>query len=53
MLLHAAASAVRQAMEILKPDNGFILSPVDGIYDASEKTRSNVRLFLDAWREWR
>ena len=46
-------NAVRHALEVLSPEGGFILSPVDGIYDASERTQRNVRVFVDAWKEWR
>ncbi len=44
---------VKSTMEMLAPDNGFILSPVDGIYDASDRVRGNVRHFVDAWKEYR
>jgi uroporphyrinogen-III decarboxylase len=44
--------AVRQALDLLAPGGGFILSPVDGIYDASQKARSNMEIFVDAWKEW-
>jgi hypothetical protein len=44
---------VQGALEILAPDNGFILSPVDGIYDTSDRTRRNLRHFVDAWKELR
>ena len=44
---------VKSTMDILAPGNGFILSPVDGIYDASDRVRSNVRHFIDAWKECR
>ena len=45
--------AVKGALETLAPGDGFILSPVDGIYDASDQTWRNVRVFVDAWKEWR
>jgi uroporphyrinogen-III decarboxylase len=44
---------VKDALEILAPDNGFILSPVDGIYDTSDRTKHNVRHFVDAWKNYR
>jgi len=44
---------VKDALEILAPDNGFILSPVDGIYDTSERTKANLRCFVDAWKDLR
>jgi uroporphyrinogen-III decarboxylase len=43
--------SVKQALDILAPGSGFILSPVDGIYDASEKARRNVGIFVEAWKE--
>jgi hypothetical protein len=46
-------SAARQALDLLAPGDGFILSPVDGIYDSSERTRRNMQLFVDAWKGWR
>jgi uroporphyrinogen-III decarboxylase len=45
--------AVRQALDLLAPGDGFVLSPVDGIYDASPRTRQNLELFVDAWKSWR
>jgi uroporphyrinogen-III decarboxylase len=45
--------AVREATKVLAPGGGFILSPVDGIYDSSEKGRRNVQVFVEAWKEGR
>lgn len=45
--------AVQDALEVLAPDNGFILSPVDGIYDTSDRTKRNLRCFVDAWKDFR
>jgi uroporphyrinogen-III decarboxylase len=45
--------AVRQALDLLAPGDGFILSPVDGIYDASPRTRQHLELFVGAWKGWR
>jgi hypothetical protein len=44
---------VQDTLEILAPDNGFILSPVDGIYDTSDRTKRNLRHFVDAWKDSR
>jgi hypothetical protein len=44
---------VKEALEILAPDNGFILTPVDGIYDTSDRTKRNLRHFVDAWKDFR
>ncbi len=45
--------AVREALELLSPCGGFILSPVDGVYGTGDQTRRNVRVFVDAWKDWR
>jgi len=45
--------AVREALEILGPGHGFILSPVDDLEDLSEQTWHNVQVFISAWEEWR
>jgi uroporphyrinogen-III decarboxylase len=42
--------AVTDALALLAPDHGFILSPVDGIYDPSDRTKRNLRHFVDAWK---
>jgi hypothetical protein len=44
---------VKDALEILAPDNGFILSPVDGIYDSSDRAKHNVQHFVEAWKDLR
>ena len=44
---------VKEAIDALSPGDGFILSPVDGIYDSSTQTWDNVRTFVDAWKRWR
>ena len=33
---------VKDTLEILAPDNGFILSPVDGIYDTSDRAERQL-----------
>ena len=45
--------AVQDALELLTPDHGFILSPVDGIYDTSDRTKRNLRHFVEAWKAFR
>jgi len=45
--------AVKKALDILAPGDGFILSPVDDIDDPSEHAWNNVRVFIEAWKEWR
>jgi hypothetical protein len=42
--------AVTDALALLAADHGFILSPVDGIYDPSDRTKRNLRHFVDAWK---
>lgn len=44
--------AVTEALDILAPGNGFILSPVDGIYGTSEHTWNNVREYIETWQAW-
>jgi len=44
---------VREALDILGPGNGLILSPVDDIEDPSEHAWKNVQGFIRAWKEWR
>jgi len=45
--------AVQDALELWAPDTGFILSPVDGIYDTSDRTKRNLRHFVEAWKAFR
>ena len=45
--------AVREAVGILGPGGGFILSPVDNVRDTSEKTWGNIRAMIEAWKEHR
>ena len=45
--------AVQDALTLLAPDHGFILSPVDGIYDTSDQTKRNLRHFVEAWKAFR
>jgi len=44
-------SAVRDAIRILGPGGGFILSPVDNVRDDSPRAWANVRAFIAAARE--
>jgi uroporphyrinogen decarboxylase len=44
--------AVKEALDILAPGHGFILSPVDEVDDPSEHTWNNVQVFIEAWKEW-
>ena len=44
---------VDQAMEILAPGGGFILSPVDNVTDSSPRVQQNVLCLIDAWKKLR
>jgi len=46
-------AAVREAIRVLAPGGGFILSPVDNVTADDERTWANVRALVEAWREWR
>jgi len=46
-------SAVENAISILAPEGGFILSPVDNIRDTSEDTWKNTMLMIDTWKNIR
>jgi uroporphyrinogen-III decarboxylase len=41
---------VREAMRVLAPGGGFILSPVDNVRRDTEVARANVALLIDEWR---
>jgi len=43
-------AAVCQAMEILAPGGGFILSPVDNVREDTPRACENVRVLIDEWR---
>ena len=43
--------AVAEAMGILSPGGGFILSPVDNVVDDGRGTRANVAALIQAWKE--
>ncbi|MGQ9683103.1 MAG: uroporphyrinogen decarboxylase family protein [Anaerolineae bacterium] len=42
--------AVREAMEVLAPGGGFILSPVDNVREDTPLARENARVLIDEWR---
>jgi hypothetical protein len=46
-------AAVREAMAILAPGGGFILSPVDNVSADDEKTWRNVAALIDEWQRLR
>jgi uroporphyrinogen decarboxylase len=41
---------VRQAIEILAPGGGFILSPVDNVREYNPKAQDNVNALIDEWQ---
>ena len=45
--------ATREAMQVLAPGGGFILSPVDNVTVDSEPVWANVHALIDEWRKWR
>jgi len=45
--------AVRNAIEVLAPGGGFILSPVDNVTEDNERVWANVSALIDGWRRWR
>jgi len=45
--------AVEEAMQVLAPGGGFILSPVDNVRDTSERARQNVLALINAWQRLR
>jgi len=42
---------VQQAMEILAPGGGFILSPVDNVREDTPRSRENVSAMIKAWQD--
>jgi len=44
---------VHDALQILAPGSGFILSPVDNVRVDTLQTRRNVQVLLDTWRSFR
>ena len=45
--------ATAEAMRVMSPGGGFILSPVDNVRDTSEKARENVLALIATWKELR
>jgi uroporphyrinogen decarboxylase len=43
---------VHQAMQVLAPGGGFILSPVDNVRMNTPQARRNVQTLLDTWRSY-
>ncbi len=43
-------SEVREALELLSPGGGFILSPVDNVRDLNERSLANVQSLIEEWR---
>ena len=41
---------VRQAMDLLAPNGGFILSPVDNVRELTRQSRENVLALIDEWQ---
>ena len=41
---------VRQAMEILAPNGGFVLSPVDNVRENTPRAHENVSALIDEWQ---
>ena len=41
---------VRQAMEILAPSGGFVLSPVDNVRENTPCAHENVSALIDEWQ---
>jgi hypothetical protein len=41
---------VRQAMRMLAPDGGFILSPVDNVREDTHQSRENVLTLIGEWQ---
>jgi hypothetical protein len=44
---------VRQAVEILAPQGGFILSPVDNVREPTKRAFENVAVLIDEWQKVR
>ena len=42
---------VRQALEILSADGGFVLSPVDNVREYTPTSRANVAALIDEWKQ--
>jgi hypothetical protein len=46
----AVRAEVRQAMRMLAPDGGFILSPVDNVREDTHQSRENVLTLIGEWQ---
>jgi uroporphyrinogen decarboxylase len=44
--------AVRDAIDVLAPGGGFILSPVDNVTEDTDRVWKNVEALIDTWREF-
>jgi uroporphyrinogen-III decarboxylase len=45
--------AVKEALRILAPAGGFILSPVDNVSDDTENAWKNTEVFMNTWKKYR
>ncbi len=45
-------TAVTQTLDLLAPQGGLILSPVDDVEGGSERAWRNVQVLIEAWKEW-
>jgi hypothetical protein len=45
--------AVIEALRVLAPGGGFILSPVDNVREDTEKAWQNTKVFIDTWKRCR
>jgi hypothetical protein len=45
--------AVDNAMRILAPSGGFILSPVDNVTNETQHTWRNVHVLIETWKKLR
>jgi uroporphyrinogen-III decarboxylase len=45
--------AVKDALNILAPGGGFILSPVDNVSDDTKNAWENTEVFMEAWKKYR
>jgi uroporphyrinogen decarboxylase len=52
---HGTGEEVRaevcQALRVLAPDGGFILSPVDNVRENTPRARKNVQVLIDEWQQ--
>ena len=50
--LEQVRQEVREAMEVLAPGGGFILSPVDNVRVDTPQSHRNVQVLVDTWRSY-